>query len=105
MEQHLASAERQFRASAARRLRTLPLSPGRTGSGRGTYARDAKFEGSAVTASQALLRKPWDRLPTQGCAAKLGIWIFLASEVLFFGALFLGLAMARAEHGAAVLEA
>lgn len=36
-----------------------------------------------------LLREPWESLERQRDAGQFGIWIFLASEVLFFGALLL----------------
>lgn len=56
-----------------------------------------------------LLREPWDglgltedrALSYQRQGAIFGIWIFIASEVLFFGALFLFYAAVRAEHAAA----
>ena len=52
------------------------------------------------------LREPWDGLGLPGpralahqrAGAAFGIWIFLASEVLFFGALFLLYAAQRLEH-------
>lgn len=46
----------------------------------------------------ALLREPWQRLERQRQAGKFGIWIFLASETLFFGALLLTYAVCRIEH-------
>ncbi len=46
----------------------------------------------------ALLRKPWDALARQREGATFGIWAFLASEVLFFGALFLAYTMTRIEN-------
>jgi cytochrome c oxidase subunit 3 len=45
-------------------------------------------------ASRAL-REPFDDLPRQREAVSLGVWAFLASEVLFFGGLFLGYAVYR----------
>ncbi|MHB2207935.1 cytochrome c oxidase subunit 3 [Methylobacterium sp. CM6257] len=64
-------------------------------------------------ATEALLREPWDglRLPedealsAQRFGATFGIWIFIASEVLFFGALFLFYAAVRAEHAEAFAAA
>jgi cytochrome c oxidase subunit 3 len=52
---------------------------------------------------EARLREPWSELETdhetafarQRDGATLGIWVFLASEVLFFGALFLTYTAAR----------
>lgn len=64
-------------------------------------------------APEALLREPWDglKLPeeealsAQRFGASFGIWIFIASEVLFFGALFLFYAAVRAEHAEAFAAA
>ncbi len=36
------------------------------------------------------LHEPFDTLPRQREAAEVGIWIFLATEVIFFGGLFMG---------------
>ncbi|GJE26654.1 cytochrome c oxidase subunit 3 [Methylobacterium organophilum] len=60
-----------------------------------------------------LLREPWDELALpeaqalarQRAGAAFGIWVFLASEVLFFGALFLLYAALRLEHSQAFLAA
>lgn len=54
------------------------------------------------------LREPWDELrlaegrafALQRAGATFGIWIFIASEVLFFGALFLLYTAMRLEHAA-----
>lgn len=64
-------------------------------------------------ATGALLREPWDglglpeerALSDQRFGATFGIWIFIASEVLFFGALFLFYAAVRAEHAEAFAAA
>lgn len=64
-------------------------------------------------ATDALLREPWDglglpedrALSDQRFGATFGIWIFIASEVLFFGALFLFYAAVRAEHAEAFAAA
>lgn len=37
----------------------------------------------------------FDDLPQQRSAARLGMWVFLATEVLFFGVLFAGYALSR----------
>ncbi len=66
-----------------------------------------------MTAVEKLLREPWDGLglpeddafARQRAGATFGIWIFIASEVLFFGALFLFYAAMRAEHPAAFAAA
>jgi cytochrome c oxidase subunit 3 len=41
------------------------------------------------------LREPWPDLDRQRQGVELGMWIFLASEVLFFGALFVSYAIYR----------
>jgi cytochrome c oxidase subunit 3 len=53
----------------------------------------------------AALREPWDALSAQKDTAIFGIWIFLVSELLFFGALFLGYTYLRVLHPAAFEEA
>jgi cytochrome c oxidase subunit 3 len=47
---------------------------------------------------QLILKKPWSALARQREAATFGIWAFLASEALFFGALLLAYTMARLEN-------
>ena len=51
------------------------------------------------------LREPWDALAKQREAATFGIWVFLASELLFFGAIFLVYAYLRALHSTAFEQA
>ena len=46
----------------------------------------------------ALLREPWIDFGRQREAGKFGIWVFLASETLFFGALLLTYTVCRIEH-------
>jgi len=46
-------------------------------------------------ASRNLLAEPFSDLEQQHAAAKLGMWIFLATEVLFFGGLFLAYTVYR----------
>ena len=41
------------------------------------------------------LREPWPDLDRQREGVSVGIWLFIASEVLFFGALFLGYTVYR----------
>jgi cytochrome c oxidase subunit III len=45
--------------------------------------------------SEAALREPWSDLRLQREGVSLGMWIFLASEVLFFGGLFVSYAVYR----------
>lgn len=62
----------------------------------------------AERSAERHLREPWDelRLPaarafsSQRAGATFGMWVFLASEVLFFGALFLLYTALRLEHSA-----
>ncbi len=42
------------------------------------------------------LREPWTNLPRQREAATLGMWLFLMSEMLFFGAVFMAFSFSRA---------
>jgi cytochrome c oxidase subunit 3 len=51
-----------------------------------------------MTDSTELLREPWDYFERQRGAGKFGIWVFLASEVLFFGALMLTYTVCRVDH-------
>ncbi len=55
--------------------------------------------------ASSALREPWDSLARQRGAVSLGVWAFLASEVLFFGALFLGYAVYRHAYPAAFVSA
>jgi cytochrome c oxidase subunit 3 len=45
-----------------------------------------------------LLREPWHSFARQRGAGKFGIWVFLASEMLFFGALILTYTVCRIDH-------
>jgi heme/copper-type cytochrome/quinol oxidase subunit 3 len=45
--------------------------------------------------SDTALREPWPDLGRQQVGVEVGIWVFLASEVLFFSALFLGYTVYR----------
>jgi cytochrome c oxidase subunit 3 len=51
-----------------------------------------------MTDDSALLREPWADLGRQREADKFGIWVFLGSEMLFFGALLLTYTICRIEH-------
>ena len=42
-----------------------------------------------------LLREPWPSLERQKVAVSFGMWVFIASEVLFFGGLFLAYTVYR----------
>ncbi len=54
---------------------------------------------------RAAVAEQFDDAPQQRHAAELGIWAFLATEILFFGALFLSYAVYRRLHGAVFVEA
>jgi cytochrome c oxidase subunit III len=51
------------------------------------------------------LAEQFDDLPQQLEASTLGMWAFLATEILFFGALFLGYIVYRHTYGGAFAEA
>ena len=52
-----------------------------------------------------LLREPWDFFERQRGAGTFGIWVFLASETLFFGAPMLTYTVCRVDHQAALAAA
>lgn len=49
--------------------------------------------------------EPYDNLPDAHDASNLGMWVFLSTEVMFFGVVFAAYVMMRVEHGAAFAEA
>lgn len=49
-------------------------------------------------AETAALREPWIRYTEQRDVARFGMWIFIVSEVLFFGAFFLAFTYLRILH-------
>jgi cytochrome c oxidase subunit III len=56
---------------------------------------------SAINASAGValpdpLREPWEELARQQEAATFGMWLFLMSEMLFFGAVFMAFSFTRA---------
>jgi cytochrome c oxidase subunit 3 len=48
-----------------------------------------------MSETSVLLKEPWESFERQKEAGKFGIWLFLSSEVLFFGALLLTYAVYR----------
>jgi cytochrome c oxidase subunit III len=56
--------------------------------------------GAAISASAVAspdpLREPWSDIARQREAATLGMWLFLMSEMLFFGAVFMAFSFTRA---------
>ena len=53
----------------------------------------------------AALREPWPDLARQREGVVFGIWVFLATEIMFFGALFMGYAVYRTLYADAFREA
>jgi len=49
-----------------------------------------------VSEASPLLHEPWPSLERQKVAVSFGMWVFIASEVLFFGGLFLAYLHGRA---------
>ena len=45
--------------------------------------------------SNEVLREPWETMRRERAAASFGIWVFLASETLFFGALLMAFSVCR----------
>ena len=51
------------------------------------------------------LREPWESLADQRRVSRFGMWAFIASEVLFFGAILMAFTYARTLHPAAFIMA
>jgi heme/copper-type cytochrome/quinol oxidase subunit 3 len=49
----------------------------------------------------SILREPWPNVPRQREGAAFGMWVFIATELLFFGGLFLAYAVYRIHYGEA----
>src|SRR5947199_5886856 len=60
---------------------------------------------SPLSEESAFVAEQFDDIEQQRDAAKLGMWIFLATEVLFFGGLFLGYTIYRFTYGHVFVEA
>jgi len=58
-----------------------------------------------MSRAEALLHEPWEGTDRQRHAYAFGMWVFLASEVLFFGSLMFAYAVVRSTHPADVREA
>src|SRR5213078_4788724 len=54
---------------------------------------------TSPASEDAFVAQQFDDIEQQREAAKLGMWIFLATEVLFFGGLFLGYTIYRFTYG------
>src|SRR5690242_7850517 len=50
------------------------------------------------------LREPWEELERQREAASFGMWVFLASEIVFFSGLFVSYAVYRTIYPDAIVE-
>ena len=59
---------------------------------------------SPASNESAFLAEQFDDIEQQRDAARLGMWIFLATEVLFFGGLFLGYTIYRFTYGHVFME-
>jgi cytochrome c oxidase subunit 3 len=51
-----------------------------------------------MSETTGLLKEPWQYFDRQREAGTFGIWVFLASEMLFFGALILTYTVCRVDH-------
>jgi cytochrome c oxidase subunit 3 len=59
---------------------------------------------TSPASEDAFVAQQFDDIEQQREAAKLGMWIFLATEVLFFGGLFLGYTIYRFTYGQVFVE-
>jgi cytochrome c oxidase subunit 3 len=59
---------------------------------------------TSPASEDAFVAQQFDDIEQQREAAKLGMWIFLATEVLFFGGLFLGYTIYRFTYGQIFVE-
>ena len=77
-------------------MTTLQTQPGHADDGHGAHdgAHDGAH-GSAEHAKYPFLQHHFDTPYHQFDSAKLGMWLFLATEVLFFGGLFVAYAVLR----------
>src|SRR4051794_34125036 len=97
MEHDVAAATAQFRGSAACGRWALQLSSGRRSGPAGSASDAAEPTRAAMSQAEIWLKEPWSNPQREGAAAKFGIWVFLASEMLFFGALLLTYTACRIE--------
>jgi cytochrome c oxidase subunit 3 len=58
-----------------------------------------------MSETSSLLREPWESFERQRAAGRFGIWVFLASEILFFGALLLTYTVCRIDNAPAFAAA
>jgi len=58
-----------------------------------------------MSETTGLLKEPWQYFDRQREAGTFGIWVFLASEMLFFGALILTYTVCRIDHPGAFAAA
>src|SRR5437588_11525029 len=95
MADALAAAEVQLCASAAHRCRSLRVSRLWTHGGDRRRNAGPPARRPDMTELSHAVHEPWPDLRLQREGVGLGMWIFLASEVLFFGALFCSYAVYR----------
>src|SRR5262249_18614529 len=60
---------------------------------------------SFMTGKPSVVSEQFESLEQQQDASNLGMWVFLATEVMFFGALFLGYTVYRSLYAEAFAEA
>src|SRR5579872_4326708 len=92
MADAVAAAKTEFSAAAAGdgSLSVSPVRPRARGRRAGT---DRGARECEMTDLSTALQEPWPDLRMQREAVGLGMWFFLASEVMFFAALFCGYAI------------
>src|SRR6185312_14563916 len=93
MADPLAAAQAEFprtagRAEGLRLRRTFAGRPARVGG-------DGMNGSTAELRARGLVAEQFDDAAQQHATAQFGIWVFLATEVLFFGVLFAGYAVCR----------
>src|SRR5205085_5793881 len=59
---------------------------------------------TSPTPDQSIVAEQFDDIEQQRSAAQLGMWIFLSTEVLFFGGLFVGYTVYRFLYGHVFME-
>src|SRR6185295_8415260 len=72
---------------------------------RTTTPPDRKRRSRKLPENSNALAHQFDDIEQQHESASLGMWIFLATEVMFFGGMFLGYAVYRSAYSAAYAEA
>src|SRR3954470_23800110 len=102
MADGIATSAGEFSLTSGRHNRTLRLSPRQHRLGSPT-ARTTGPAGKACM-RQTALREPWTDIRRQREAATFAMWLFIATEILFFGALFAAYAVYRSLYGSEFLS-